>query len=352
MDKDNHAKSFTRQKMKNRFLQLPKETRINIFNRVAEELGITPFAAEKDWWVTRTLSIIFEMEDVAPHLVFKGGTSLSKAWNLIERFSEDVDLAIDRAFLGFTEIPKRKTNLRKKSGKFISEEFYPNLQQKFMEAGIGEGVQFTLEPVQSSDQDPRIVNIFYPNIIELTGYINPRVQIEIGCRSLIEPYSERLVSSLVDLQFVGYDFIEQPFSVPSVNPEQTFLEKIFLLHEEFQKEEEKIRVNRLSRHLYDLYRLYNSEFKDKALHNENLYREIVQHRLEFNRVAGVDYSLHSPQTINPIPPNSVIAKWEKDYETMRLEMLYSENRPTFSEIIESLEKLKSEINSLHWTIEV
>ena len=93
--------------MKNKFLELPKETRINIFNRVADQLGITPFAAEKDWWVTRTLSIIFEMENVAPHLVFKGGTSLSKAWNLIERFSEDVDLAIDRAYLGFDEIPTR-----------------------------------------------------------------------------------------------------------------------------------------------------------------------------------------------------------------------------------------------------
>ena len=94
--------------MKNKFLELPKETRINIFNRVADQLGITPFAVEKDWWVTRTLSIIFEMENVAPHLVFKGGTSLIKAWNLIERFSEDVDLAIDRAYLGFDEIPKRK----------------------------------------------------------------------------------------------------------------------------------------------------------------------------------------------------------------------------------------------------
>ena len=99
--------------MENKFLQLPKETRINIFNRVAEEFGITPFAAEKDWWVTRTLSIIFEMENIAPYLVFKGGTSLSKSWNLIERFSEDIDLVIDRKFLGFDEIPKRKTNLRK-----------------------------------------------------------------------------------------------------------------------------------------------------------------------------------------------------------------------------------------------
>lgn len=338
--------------MKNKFLELPKETRINIFNRVAEELGITPFAAEKDWWVTRTLSIIFEMENVAPYLVFKGGTSLSKSWSLIERFSEDVDLAIDRTFLGFDEIPKRKTNLRKKSGKFISEEFYPDLQERFSNRGIGENVKFSLEAAQSSDQDPRIINIFYPNIIEITGYINPRVQVEIGCRSLIEPYSEKLVTSLVDTQFSQSEFIEQPFAVPSVNPERTLLEKIFLLHEEFQKEQDKIRVNRLSRHLYDLYMLYNSEFKNKALNDEKLYREIVKHRFEFNRISGVDYSLHSSQTINPIPPDTIIKKWEQDYETMRLEMLYTENRPSFSEIIVTLKKLKSEINALNWTIEI
>ncbi|MPN50870.1 hypothetical protein SDC9_198510 [bioreactor metagenome] len=182
--------------------------------------------------------------------------------------------------------------------------------------------------------------------------MKPRVQIEIGCRSLIEPYSDRLITSLVDTQFREADFIEKPFSVPSVNPERTLLEKIFLLHEEFQKGQEKIRVDRLSRHLYDLYMLCHSEFKDKALNDEKLYREIVQHRFEFNKIADIDYSLHSAQTINPIPPDTIIKKWEQDYETMRLEMLYSENRPTFSEIIETLKKLKSEINSLNWTIAV
>ena len=108
--------------MKNKFLNLPEKTRINAFNHVAEKKGITPFAVEKDWWVTQSLSIIFEMDE-AKYLVFKGGTSLSKSWNLIQRFSEDIDLAIDREFLGFTEVTKRKTNLRKKSGKFVSGDF-------------------------------------------------------------------------------------------------------------------------------------------------------------------------------------------------------------------------------------
>lgn len=69
-----------------------------IFNAVATEQGMTPFAVEKDWWVSRTLEIIFQM-DIANHLVFKGGTSLSKAWKLIHRFSEDIDLAIDKQFI-------------------------------------------------------------------------------------------------------------------------------------------------------------------------------------------------------------------------------------------------------------
>ena len=241
--------------MKNKFLNLPEQTRINAINQIAEEKGISPFAVEKDWWVTQTLSIIFEMEE-APYLVFKGGTSLSKSWNLIQRFSEDIDLAIDREFLGYSETPKRKTNLRKKSGIFVSEEFYPKLQKRFIEKGIGEDVEFTLEEAQSSDQDPRIINIFYPSVIQTKGYLNPRVQVEIGCRSLKEPFSNCLVSSFVDQQYKDSEFSEEEFYVPSVNPERTFLEKIFLLHEEFQKPTEKIRVNRLSRHLYDVYSLY------------------------------------------------------------------------------------------------
>lgn len=98
--------------MRDKFLKLPKQTRINAFNQIAEKKGITPFAVEKDWWVTQTLFAVFQL-DMASHIIFKGGTSLSKSWSLIQRFSEDIDLAIDRAFLGFSEIPKKKTNLRK-----------------------------------------------------------------------------------------------------------------------------------------------------------------------------------------------------------------------------------------------
>ncbi len=83
-----------------KWLTIPEQTRRNAYIQIAEKTGMNAFAVEKDWWVVQTLRIIFEM-DVAQYLVFKGGTSLSKSWNLIQRFSEDVDLAIDREFFGF-----------------------------------------------------------------------------------------------------------------------------------------------------------------------------------------------------------------------------------------------------------
>ena len=241
--------------MTNKFLALPQSTRVLAFTQVAEKRGITPFAVEKDWWVSQTLKAVFEL-DVAEHLVFKGGTSLSKAWNLIERFSEDIDLAIEREFLGFegSLTKNKKTKLRKASGQYISEVFYLELQEKFKEKGL-ENVTFSLAETQDSDQDPRIINIFYPNIIEVTEYLKPRVQIEVGCRSLIEPFTMKKISAMVDDEYPEQSFSEKSEEIPSVNPERTFLEKIFLLHEEFQKTAEKIRVDRLSRHLYDLYAL-------------------------------------------------------------------------------------------------
>lgn len=132
-------------------------------------------------------------------------------------------------------------------------------------------------------------------------------------------------------------------------PERTFLEKIFLLHEEFQKQ--NIRVDILSRHLYDLYRLYNSEYKEKAIKNENLYKTIVAHRLEFTKISGIDYTLHNPITINPIPPESIIKEWEKDYEKMKIEMLYGKDKPEFSTIIDAINKIKKDLSNLNFNLE-
>lgn len=160
-----------------RWYKLPQKTKINAYKQVAENTGLSAFAVEKDWWVVQSLAIVFEME-VKEFLIFKGGTSLSKGWGLIERFSEDVDLAIDRSFFGYDgELTKKlRTKLRKDASSYISDEFFSTVQNKFKEKGLTD-VQFKIVEPLSSDQDPRIIEIHYPNIIDAPGYLKPRVQI-------------------------------------------------------------------------------------------------------------------------------------------------------------------------------
>jgi predicted nucleotidyltransferase component of viral defense system len=330
------------------FNNIPNTEKAAIYQQISNTTGMPAFAVEKDWWVMQTLTIIFEM-DVAQHLVFKGGTSLSKAWKLIERFSEDIDLAIERTFLGFTgDLSKnQRTELRKAASEYTSGPFYTELQARFAEKGL-DNVSFKLVEATSSDQDPRIIEMYYPNVIPSPGYLEARVQVEIGCRSLKEPFSVQTFGSLVDEQFIDKDFALPFIQVPTVNPERTFLEKIFLLHEEFQRPTEKIRVDRLSRHLYDIYQLSKTDFATKAFEDIDLYETIVNHRHKFTRVGGVNYNLHQPKSINPIPTAKFIEAWKADYNTMIEQMIYEENPPSFEEMMNSLTNLKKSINTLNW----
>jgi len=331
-----------------KWLTFPEQTRIDAYNQVGERVGIPPSVAEKDWWVVRTLGIIFETS-IAKHLVFKGGTSLSKSWNLIHRFSEDIDLAIDRSFFGFEgELGKnQRTKLRKAANKFTSEEFFFELQDKFEQYGF-KGLAFKLVEAKDSDEDPRIIEIYYPNIVKSLGYVHPRIQIEIGCRSLREPFTFRPVTSFLDETYAGRDFSMLPVEIPSVNPERTFLEKLFLLHEEFPLG--KMRVDRLSRHLYDVYQLSNAVF-DEAFSERTLYQTIVHHRYNFTRVGEVNYNSLAPQLLNFIPVDAVAEAWEKDYKKMKEEMIYHPEAPSFKEMIEQLQVVKARINQLDWKLD-
>lgn len=333
------------------FYTIPDNDKIQIYNQVSNNSGIPAYAVEKDWWVVQTLTIIFEME-AGEHLVFKGGTSLSKAWKLIERFSEDIDLAIDRKFLNFEgELSKKqRTSLRKTASTYIAETFFEEIQEKFQEKGLS-GITFELVKTTDSDQDPRIIEIYYPNVIKTPGYIQPRILVEIGCRSLREPFSLQKITSLVDEEYPDSIFAQAFINIPTVNPERTFLEKIFLLHEEFQKPLEKIRVDRLSRHLYDVFQLSKTPFATTALNDATLYKTIVMHRYKFTHISSVNYNLHQPQTINFIPIPLLMEAWRADYKTMLEQMIYEENAPSFEEIIRELTNLKNKINALDWKFE-
>ncbi len=230
------------------FYKLTPEEKNTIFEAIGNEMGIPALAVEKDWWVVQTLELILKQE-AAPHIVFKGGTSLSKAWNIIKRFSEDIDLALDKHFLEIEECTtvKQVKTLRAVTRKYIYNKFIPALQELFISAGHTD-VKVELYEEEGEYLEPVQILVRYESCTPPSSYTKPEVKIEIGSRSLREPFTNREFSSLVGEHYSGKPFADTPITIPSVNPERTFLEKLFLLHEEFQKPEAEIQINRLSRH--------------------------------------------------------------------------------------------------------
>lgn len=333
--------------MNTTWLALTKERRIDILNQATEFTGLPVEAIEKDWWVTLALNGCFSLP-YSNNIIFKGGTSLSKAWNLIERFSEDIDLALDRKFLGF-EGNITKTQIRKLrtiSCEFISTTWVEDLKKVFAEWNAIHECSIIAQEVKDHDKDPQIIEIHYSSVFNTESYLPQKVLIEIGSRSLTEPTDQREINSILSSQFPDLNFANKPFSIATVLPQQTFLEKVFLLHEEFSQAPEKIRTNRLTRHLYDLEKLMDTEHGTKALKNETLYKNIVAHREKFNAIRGIDYANHRPDKIQIIPPDIIIEKWEQDYQTMTDHMFFG-NYLAFDELINRIKELQKRINKIN-----
>lgn len=197
--------------------------------------------------------------------------------------------------------------------------------------------------MENHDQDPLIIEIYYTKLTETDTYLKPGVLVEVASRSLKEPFTQRTFSTFVSEIYADHSFTDKPVTIPVVNPERTFLEKIFLLHEEFQKVPEKIRVERLSRHLYDIEKLSRTEYAEIALRNTELYNTIVRHRSKFTAISGIDYAKHNPENIRFIPPDTIIRKWEADYEEMKGSMIYGQPLD-FDELISRLLELQNRIN--------
>lgn len=329
------------------FYNLTTEQKQILFKEIQKETPIPPASIEKDWWVVQTLALVFQME-AAPHLVFKGGTSLSKTWSIIKRFSEDVDLALSREFLGFTGKISRTQigKLRDASFKYISESFLPELRKAFQNNGF-DGVEIDLTEVETPDQDPVNILIVYPSVVEKSEYVLPQVKLEIGSRSMLEPFTNQPFCSFIGEKFAGRPFADEKITIPCVNPERTFLEKLFLLHEEFKRPENDIRVFRMSRHFYDIQKISQTEYFKTAIKNKELYKSIVAHREHFMRWGCVDYSTHFPPNLKPVPPKHLLSAFEADYKTMQLQMIYGESLP-FHELIMELESITSRINSIRF----
>jgi len=209
----------------NKWLELTAKERAGFNNTVGINRGLPVEAIEKDWWIMMTLKALFSAS-FAEHVVFKGGTSLSKGWNLIERFSEDIDLAIDRTLFGFGgELSKRDIkNLRKKSEKYIRETVLNELIEQLNVLGINE--QFytlTLQDPEITINDPQVIILKYSSDYRKSPYIADMVKIEIGSRSLIEPHEPIRMRSIIAEEFPETEFADKEIFIPTVIPQRTLV---------------------------------------------------------------------------------------------------------------------------------
>lgn len=284
---------------------------------------------------------------------FKGGTSLSKGWQLIERFSEDIDVALKRegrfAISGTSNSQIAKS--RRMARHYVVRELPGELEEALKSLGIR---NFNVEAETSrmrdgamvemrADSHPSVLYVNYESVVpETSEYLQPRVKIEISSLSMDEPVEEKKLKSLIAELVPDADDVAVKFK--TVVPTRTFLEKIFLLHEEFQKAHP--RSYRMSRHLYDLEKIMDTAFGKEALADKQLYMTIVNHRSKFNRMPGIDYSLHSPATINILPPDNVIDDWKADYENMRNSFIYGQDTLTFQDLMDRIMTLQERIRQL------
>lgn len=329
------------------WLRLSKNRQIEILNLVSNRTGLPAYSIEKDWWVTLALKAAFDTP-WSKSLVFKGGTSLSKSWGLIDRFSEDIDLVLDREVLGFSgDLSRSKIKeLRKASCRFISDPFREAIEEVLLTMGVDKDLfSLSAQPTQDSDRDPQVLELIYKSVLDVDNYLKEAVLIEVGARSLREPSRQRPILSIIAHELPGQPFSGPIFNIETVDPTRTFLEKAFLLHEEFSKASDKVRSDRMSRHLYDLDRLMDTEHGHSALSNPDLYRSIIEHREKFNLVKGVNYNNHHPSLINFIPPEDLISVWEEDYKAMQNSMIYGESK-TFKALMQRMAELKNRFRKI------
>ena len=341
--------------MSNKYFEIDDEGKKLFITQTALKTGLPAVVVEKDLWVTIVLQLVFQLP-FADKIIFKGGSSLSKVWDLIGRMSEDVDLAYDSnfgIFEGDEPTVKQIKKLRKQSSLFVQNEFCEALKTAITEAGLDGWCSVEAQPNGIGDKtypEPRQLYISYKSLFEdaLTDmgntYVKPIVMLEVSSRSLIEPTGKAKVKSMIAREFSTIDTDVTDSYIRTALPEKTFLEKVFLLHEMFVTTRCQ-RAERKSRHLYDIEKMMDKDFALRAVKDDELWNSINRHRARFSSIHGVDYTKDLRKEICLTPPNDVISLWEEDYKYMMEHMIYNGTALLFNELIQRMHELEERFHS-------
>ncbi|MFB9985859.1 nucleotidyl transferase AbiEii/AbiGii toxin family protein [Mesorhizobium newzealandense] len=338
---------------------LPPSDRAALFGETGAGRGVANTIIEKDFWVCWTLKRLFGLpEDAAASLVFKGGTSLSKAFGIIRRFSEDIDLSFDRADLGYTgdRDPEKEGISRKKSGQLIDDlvgDVEKHIADKLLLALRSAIVQELGEPQHDEwslaidEADAQTLNFHYPVVLptaEYQGmaYITPRVKLELGARGDPWPAEKKVIRPYAADDFP--DFFEHPDTTVTVlSGWRTFWEKATALHAEAHRPAEWATPQYFSRHYYDLAMMLDSDEGKAAAADLELLATVAKQKATFFRSGWANYDTARPGTLRLMPSEARINRLRADYRAMA-PMMFDDTSPSFDDILSRIEKFQGTIN--------
>lgn len=337
------------------FALLPASERRLIIEQVAARRGILPVIVEKDFWVCWILGRIYATPVMASSVVFKGGTSLSKVFGVIERFSEDADLSVTPASLGFTDADLDDAPSATQRGKRMKalaaacEECVAQTFQPALEASISEilGAQTSQASWLHFEIDTMAAtpNLWfrYPSALpQAGGYIAKRVKLELGALTDQHPTGNHTIQPML-ADALGMAFEDFTSPVVALELERTFWEKATILHAEFHRPAEQPIKDRSARHYSDMAALWRHPSRAKALERLDLLQDVVRHKSRFFASSWASYDTAFPGSFHLVPPESRHTELARDLEAM-LPMFLSA-QPTFYGLLRDLSEAEVELNN-------
>ena len=326
--------------------RLPSSEREIVFRNAAMKAGMNEAIIEKDFWVCLTLDYLFHRSEWADRLAFKGGTSLSKIYGLIERFSEDIDLILDWRVLGYSINEPWEERSNTKQQKFIADSrqrLFAFLSDTFLPA-FSDDMSEILETETKIYIDPRddgTVCFEYPSSFRDESILRA-IRLEIGALAAWTPAQVAVIHPYVADHYP--EIFDNPLSdILTTTAERSFWEKATILHQEAFRPEGSIVPDRYSRHYYDIYCMAKSVVKDNALHQPELLKEVAVFKQKFYPRGWAHYDQARMGTLKLNPAEHSIKRLEADYSKMK-NMIYGD-RPSFEEILKEIETLEKEINN-------
>lgn len=316
-----------------------------IFRNTAAKMGISEAVVEKDFWVCYMLDYLFHRCVWKDKLAFKGGTSLSKAYNLIKRFSEDIDLILDWRVLGYgiNEPWEQRSNTKQdmfnkmaneRAETFLLDEFLPAIKKDLSDE--------LMLPVKCEidSHDGQTVKFTYPNSFSDTAILQ-EIRLEIGALAAWTPAANQTITPYA-AEYYGRVFDKPSTNILTVLPERTFWEKVTILHREAFRTPKSNFPSRYSRHYYDLFCMAKTPVKNHALADKDLLNRVVAFKDKFYHCSWAQYNLAKPGTMRLLPPDYNIPKLYEDYEHMQ-NMIFGE-KIEFDVILDGISNLEAEIN--------